>query len=116
MTIVVLRHNGKEYPLNSIKQSLCRAEGRFNYFTWNFCSEDNNAKIEGTMSAKNEDFVGLTYYNPPGGSKFCLNSKIASCNLTLRTKEHGTETFEAEHRAAFEILTDDKDHGVKMYV
>ena len=28
-------------------------------------------------------FVGLTYFNPPGGSHTCLNSKIAACEITL---------------------------------
>ncbi|MGD0211555.1 MAG: hypothetical protein ABSC14_11315, partial [Desulfomonilia bacterium] len=62
-------------------------------------------------------FVGLTYYNPPGGTKTCLNSKIASCTLLFKDKEQGTlETLQAKNRAAFEILTDDAGHGVPITV
>jgi hypothetical protein len=62
----------------------------------------------------------LNYRNPPGGIKQCLNSKLAACELTLMHKRTGqtsvTETFTTRHRAAFEILTDDRDHGVPILV
>ena len=118
MTIMVLRHNGREYALNNLLQTF-KADGKFDYFTWNFCSEKDNVKIKGTISADLKDFVGLTYFNPPGGEKYCLNSKIASCRIVLEVKEKGkvisSEVLETESRAAFEILTDDRDHGVKMF-
>lgn len=119
MTIMILRHRGKEYALNNLIQSF-KATGAFDYFTWNFSSETNVVKIEGIISAQRSDFIGLTYFNPPGGSKQCLNSKIASCKLTIHNKKNGkivnSETLETEHRAAFEILTDDSNHGVKIFI
>jgi len=57
--------------------------------------------------------VGLNYYNPPGGNKYCLNTKIASCQLILKDKRTGKEEIlVTNRRAAFEILTDDRNHGV----
>jgi hypothetical protein len=57
----------------------------------------------------------LNYYNPPGGAKHCLNSKIAGCTLRLTDRRAGTtEVLETRNRAAFEILTDDDKHGVDM--
>jgi hypothetical protein len=74
-------------------------------------------EIEGTIMAPREAFVGLTYYNPPGGTKTCLNSKIASCTLSFMDKAQGTfETLHAKNRTAFEILTDDTNHGVPIAV
>jgi hypothetical protein len=70
--------------------------------------------IEGTISAPREAFVGLRYYNPPGGEKWCLNSKIASCRLVLKRAGRPDEVLEAANRAAFEILTDDTSHGVEI--
>jgi len=57
--------------------------------------------------------VCLRYYNPPGGWKYCLNSKIADAELTVTP--HGTPAplhLRASRRAAFEILTDDSKHGL----
>ena len=115
-TPIVLRHEGKEYVLNSLLQTL-RAHGSFDYFTWRFASESHKATIEGTITAPREAFVGLTYFNPPGGSKYCLNTKIASCIVHFRDKEHGSsETLRANNRAAFEILTNDTTHGISIAV
>ena len=114
MTLLVLRHEGKEYALNCILQSL-RAQGSFSYFTWHFKSETKDVVVEGTISAPREAFVGLNYYNPPGGNKQCLNTKIASCDLQFRDKQAKTEELlSTSNRAAFEILTDDTNSGIAI--
>jgi hypothetical protein len=116
LTPLVLRHQGEEFALNSPIQFL-RAKASFDYFTWNFRSDNQAVRIEGKISAPREAFVGLTYYNPPGGNKHCLNTKIASCELKLTRKPNGKpETLSTQSRAAFEILTDDSRHGVEMRV
>lgn len=117
MTPLVLRHGGEEIALNSVLQTL-RAEASFGYFTWSFRSETDRIAVEGRISAPVESFVGLVYRNPPGGEKHCLNTKIAACELTLRRRSHGrvvgVETLTTTRRAAFEILTDDRNHGVAI--
>src|SRR5579863_4394976 len=114
MTLLVLRHEGEEFALNSLPQSL-RAKGRFDYFTWDFSSETNDVAIKGNISAPQMAFVGLHYANPPAGGKHCLNTKIASCELRLKDKhKHTEETLSTQHRAAFEILTDDQHHGIQI--
>ena len=114
MTLAVLRHDGQEFALNSLSQSL-RAKGSFEYFSWNFKSETKEIGLAGSISAPSKAFVGLNYYNPPGGNKYCLNTKIASCQLILKDKRTGKqEILVTNNRAAFEILTDDRNHGIVM--
>jgi hypothetical protein len=117
MTPMVLRHRGREISLNSPAQ-MARAEASFSYSTWTFKSETDEVLVEGTFAASREAFVGLRYRNPPGGTKECLNTKIASCELRVTYREEGetsrTETLSTRNRAAFEILTDDRDHGVEI--
>ena len=114
MTLAVLRHDGQEFALNSLFQSL-RAKGTFDYFSWKFKSETKEIGLEGSILAPPEAFVGLNYYNPPGGNKYCLNTKIASCQLILQDKRTGKEEILVTNsRAAFEILTDDRNHGIVM--
>ena len=67
---------------------------------------DANASIEGRIEASAETFVTLRYDNPPGGHKTCLNSKLASCQLTLRRAGMELLTLHTRNRAAFEILSD----------
>ena len=110
----MLRHRGREYALNGLWQSI-RARGAVDYFTWRFKSTTAQTAIEGTLSAPAQAFVGLKYDNPPGGVKHCLNTKIAACRVQIKDRALGIqETLETRSRAAFEILTDDRTHGIPM--
>ncbi len=106
ITPLALRHLGNEYVWNSILRGL-RTKSAYEPFSWRFSASDRRMRIEGEIRASESAFVELTYRNPPGGDKSCLNSKLASCTLRLTDIETGrTETLNAAHRAAFEILSD----------
>ena len=117
LTPIVLRHLGREISLNSLSQ-IGRAQASFSYFDWTFKSETDEISLEGIVSAPREVFVGLLYHNPPGGMKDCLNTKIASCELRVTYRQSGggsqTEILSTRNRAAFGILTDDRDHGIEI--
>jgi hypothetical protein len=114
LTFLVLRHEGREYSLVSPLESY-RARANFGYFHWDFASESKDVRIEGKIEAGAGDFVGLNYYNPPGGIKHCLNTKIGSCALTVLDKStRRRHLLKTGHRALFEILTDDRDHGITI--
>jgi hypothetical protein len=121
MSLVVLRIGEREIRLNGIGQAL-RARGRFSFsgtaerFDWRISSATRGVRLAVHVHAPRSAFVGLRYLNPPGGTKTCLNSKLAACEVTLETAAHGVETFVTSHRAAFEILTDRVDHGVTVVV
>lgn len=115
MSMVVLRAGGQEYALNGLAQAL-RARGRWELFDWRIESATAAARIAIHIRAPREAFVGLTYPNPPGGSKTCLNTKLASCELSLQRPGARPRTWRTSHRAAFEILTDRSDHGVPVAV
>ncbi|MFX4293282.1 hypothetical protein [Streptomyces bohaiensis] len=114
VTFLVLRHHDREYQLSSLGRAL-RAKGEFGYFYWDFASSDEAVAIRGRFTAAPADFVGLNYYNPPGGIKHCLNTKIGRCDLQITNKATGrVERLTASDRALMEILTDDRDHGVPI--
>jgi hypothetical protein len=83
-------------------------------FDWHFESHDDGVHVRGRIHAEQGDFVGLRYANPPGGIKQCLNSKIASAEVTLQHADGSSETLISQGRAAFELLGDDTGHGVPM--
>lgn len=113
LTLIVLRLDGQDYALNTLTQAL-RARGRFGYFHWSFDSRAAGLRIHGQITALAESFVGLRYANPPGGAKTCLNTKLARCELTLEKPGEIPRVLITEHRAAFEILTDDAGHGIPI--
>jgi hypothetical protein len=113
LTVVVLRHRGQEIALNAPRQ-MFRAHASLSYFDWRFNSADAEWRVEGRIHAPRQAFVGLRYFNPPGGIKHCLNSKIAACELTVSRPGQPPEELTTAHRAAFEILTDRSDHRVPL--
>lgn len=113
LTIVVLRVDGVDIRLNRIREAL-HAQTRREGFRWEFDSESQGVRIHGVIVARPQDFVGLTYHNPPGGDHLCLNSKIAACRVTLERAKRPPLVLETTNRAAFEILTDDRDTGIPV--
>ncbi len=113
ITPIVLRHRGHEHRLNATGPLAARAGigGRFRLalrVAW------RRHPVRGRIHAERADFVGLRYANPPGGSKQCLNSKIAHAQMTLQHADGSSETLSSQRRAAFELLGDDSGHGVPM--
>ncbi len=115
MTLLALRIDGRELRCDSVLSSL-RARASLEYFDWRFDAPVFGGRVRGRIRAPRRAFVGLRYRNPPGGVKFCLNSKIAGCRVewiedgAARPKR----VLESASRAAFEILTDDPAHGVEL--
>jgi hypothetical protein len=114
VTTLVLRHEGTEYSLVSMRQAL-RAKAKYGYFHWDFATGDDSVRISGRISADRDAFVGLRYANPPGGFKHCLNTKIGTAEITVRHRRTGRiESLRSQDGALFEILTDDVEHGVPI--
>jgi hypothetical protein len=118
MTLIVLRLGDEEYSLNGLLQAVS-AHGQFDYgkgktFSWQFDSQVGGVRIHGMISAPSSSFVGLRYDNPPGGSKICLNTKLASCEVNLERSGNIPCRLNTENRAAFEILTEEGDHGIEV--
>lgn len=115
LTAAVLRHEGRDYTFNGwLRGFLAKAD--YDYFRWEVQTETVEASLHVRISAPRSAFVALRYANPPGGSKCCLNSKIARCEVVLEDKKTKTQhRFLSESRCAFEILTDDKtEHGLPV--
>lgn len=115
LSIACMRVDGRDYFFNSLVQGL-RSRGEYRFFDWRLECKNREASLSLSMRAPASHFTGLTYLNPPGGSKTCLNSKMAHCEATLRRSGEAPLRLVSAHGAAFEILTDRTDHGVALAV
>lgn len=106
---VVLRLGGQTLRWNALPRAV-RARGRYRPYEWTIDTAGPDGALALRLWAEPEDFVALRYGNPPGGSKICLNSKLARCELTLT--RHGSTQVLRSSRAAFEILEDLAPAGV----
>ncbi|TMQ05463.1 MAG: hypothetical protein E6J90_48940 [Deltaproteobacteria bacterium] len=110
MSPVLLRLGDHTLAWNGLLRAL-RARGRYAPYDWQIDTSGPDGALAIHITAGAADFVALRYDNPPGGSKICLNSKIARCEVTLRRA--GTTTVLRSSRAAFEILDDTAPPGVQ---
>jgi hypothetical protein len=115
MSIACLRVGGQDYLFNSLSQAF-RAKGQYQFFDWQLQTSNGRERLSINISAPANHFTALTYYNPPGGSKTCLNSKIAFCEARLIRPDQPPLILTSSHSAAFEILTDRTDHGIPLSV
>jgi len=113
-TLLVLRMGSREHRIASLRQAF-GVQASLQGFAWTFEAELRDIALQGLISAPASSFVGLSYANPPGGTKHCLNTKIAMCEVTVTEKATGNvEKLHSANRAAFEILTDRRDHGIEI--
>jgi hypothetical protein len=113
LTLVALRVEGRELAVNSLVRA-ARARARIDGFHWSFDTRAKDVRVRARFDAPASAFVGLRYGNPPGGEKICLNSKLASCELTLEEPGRPVRSFRTARRAAFEILGDAPAPGVPI--
>ncbi|HSK02204.1 MAG TPA: hypothetical protein VK932_13220 [Kofleriaceae bacterium] len=117
MSPVVLRLRGETLAWNALPRAI-RARGHYACtaapYDWRIETSGPDGALALRIWAEPSELVALRYANPPGGTKICLNSKLARCELTLR---RGGQTLELHSsRAAFEILEDHAPPGIEPVV
>src|SRR5262245_46407635 len=101
ITVVVLRHGGHEYALTSAR-TWVRARATVGPTSWTFATRSGPVEVAGRIEGRPEQFVLLEYPNPPGGTKYCLNTKLAAAEVTLTDRSSGRRTtLHSAHSALF---------------
>ncbi len=111
-TLVVLRHEGETYALNGPLDAL-RARARYDVGRLHVAARHGEVAIDVEVSAEPRSFVGLTYDDPPGGTKICHNTKLARAVVSLRSRGRRI-VLESAHRAALEVVADGAADGVPI--
>lgn len=105
-TLFVLRHAGWEVAVRSVLAAR-RSRGSYEPFQWIFGGRADDFELRGDIRAEPQDVIGLTYTDTNSTTKYCYNSALADCRITLSGNGVDTELV-ASRRAMFEILTDDR--------
>jgi hypothetical protein len=118
-TPLVLRHRGRQLALTSLGTAIrARADGPgFRASgagaigpaatSWTFASGAGPVRVTGRIEAPADAFVLLEYPNPPGGVKFCLNTKLAACEIEVTDRATGErDVLRSAHGALYEVLDD----------
>ena len=112
-TLFVLRHGGREVAVRSVLGTR-HTRGDYRQFSWSFGARVDGVTLDGEISARPTDFIGLTYTDTDGESKYCYNSAIATCRIQLSGSGVTTSELTAHRGAMFEILTDTRNESVRL--
>lgn len=112
VTLGVVRHGGRELRFDALRRGLGRATLREH--DWRFTLKGPDGRVEGRIWADAAAFACLRYKNPPGGDKFCLNTKLAACELEITPAGGPTTRIATPHGAAFEELSDAPPPGAQV--
>jgi len=116
ISFLALHYQGQDIFFNS-PSCIARAKAQFPArFEWHLSVDNGTYQAHCRVAGKKETFAGLRYRNPPGGEHACLNSKISSSEIKLLRGGKEVETLRSDFTTAFEILTDEPDHGVPLLV
>lgn len=115
LSLAALCIDGERFLFNRIGTAL-KAHARYQPFEWQLDTRNRDASLKIHMDTTADRVAALTYYNPPGGNKFCLNSKVARVTATLVQKGKPTRVLESAHGGAFEILTDQLPDNMTLQV
>ena len=113
MNLAVLRIAGQEYRFSGLWQAI-KNQGHYDYFDWTMQCESKEYQLKIKINGSPKDFVAFYYKNPPGGRHTCLNSKVAFCEIILSKSGKEIHHLTSQNKAAFEILTDDMQHGIEL--
>jgi len=111
-TLFVLRHDGRQIAVRSVL-SARHTSGSYEPFRWSFGGRVDGVEMRGEIRAEPRDVIGLTYTDTNGGTKYCYNSALADCRISLSGNGVDTE-LTASRRAMFEILTDERNGEVPL--
>lgn len=106
LTIAVLRVGDETFAFNRLARAPF-GSAHLAQLQWRFAIGNGRERLTAAFAGQRADFVGLNYRNPPGGTKICLNSKIAQCSCTLVRAGRPALELHTARRAAFELLGDD---------
>jgi hypothetical protein len=99
-----------------------RNRSEFDLTHWTFSARDGRQKLECTVSAREQDLVGVTYHDPDGELAYCYNTEVADVTLTVSeraARRNEWQTLEQLHSAGaghFEYAQREPIEGAKLLV
>jgi hypothetical protein len=92
----------------------------FDLSGWRFEARGRGIRFRGTIDARREDLVGVTYHDPDGELAYCYNTEVADMRLEILRRESGRWTkvdeLTADGRAHFEYAQRAPIDGVALKI
>lgn len=103
LSALVVRRGGREYRFDRLFDPW-RQEATLSQDRWHLRLRSADGDAELTMDSSKRPVACLGYYNPDGALSYCLNSKLAEVELTVRPSDGAAFSCRSAHGGALEFL------------
>jgi hypothetical protein len=97
-----------------------RNRSEFDLGGWRFDAKGRGLRVNGAVTARREDLVGVTYHDPDGDLAYCYNTEIADMRLEVFRRRSGrwrqTSELRADGRAHFEYAQRRPIEGIALKI
>jgi hypothetical protein len=97
-----------------------RNKSDFDLTGWRFEARAKGLRVAGTVSARREDLVGVTYHDPDGELAYCYNTEVANLTLEVFRRDgrswRQADELRADGRAHFEYAQRRPVEGVELKI
>ncbi len=104
LSALVVHRAGRTFRFDRLFDTW-RQQATFDGTTWSVALLGADAEASLTMSAQGRPQVCLGYDDPDGHRSFCINTKLARVELTVRPTDGASFTCVSEHSGALEFLS-----------
>lgn len=104
LTSMFLQVGEHQFSLNRVRDAL-RARSSFGFHGWTFDVSQGDFRFQGHLTARMEDFAGVTYEDTDGSFLYCHNAKICPMTLDITHAAAKTQRYTAMNTAAYEVVT-----------
>lgn len=120
LTSIYLKTKGRVYRLNKV-DDLHRPANVISPTAWSVITRAGSESVRIDISARSEDLVGVEYRSPSDAPRWCYNSEVASCRVTIERTDplspggsRIVERLTADGTAAFETARAERREGLPV--
>ena len=114
LSSMLIQAGNHTWRFNTLRDAW-RIHSAYDYEGWRFRARKEGHLFEGRITARRDDYAGVTYEDTDGSLLYCHNAKICDMLLEITGPDGNRRRYQAERNVAYEVV-DRAPHPDIMFV